>query len=122
MPHKDPEVRRAYHKAYAAKHYQQNKDAYLARSKVSNANRRAENKRRLYEYLREHPCVDCGESDLVVLDLDHRDETAKVLNISTMLQKNQSWVRIAKEIEKCDVRCSNCHRRRTARQFGWLKE
>jgi hypothetical protein len=39
----------------------------------------------LVAYLKEHPCVDCGE------------------------------------IDKCDVRCANCHRRRTAADFGWWR-
>lgn len=26
-----------------------------------------------------------------------------------------------KEVITCVVRCSNCHRRKTARQFGWSK-
>jgi hypothetical protein len=32
-----------------------------------------------------------------------------------------SWDRIAEELKKCDVRCANCHRRKTARDFKWFK-
>jgi hypothetical protein len=34
---------------------------------------------------------------------------------------HKPWRRVLVEIEKCDVRCANCHRKRTAQQFGWRK-
>jgi hypothetical protein len=30
-----------------------------------------------------------------------------------------SLIRLQAEIAKCDVRCANCHRRRTAASLGW---
>lgn len=44
----------------------------------------------------------------------------KLLAISAMINK-YGWNKILSEIEKCDVRCANCHKRRTARQFNWSK-
>ena len=68
-------------------------------------------------YLLEHPCVDCGETDPVVLDFDHlRDKTK---NVSALLKS--TWTRILREIEKCDVVCANCHRRRTASRGGFFR-
>jgi hypothetical protein len=37
------------------------------------------------------------------------------------MMASKRWARVRAEIEKCDVRCVNCHRRKTARDFGWLK-
>jgi hypothetical protein len=68
------------------------------------------------------PCVDCGESDLRVLDFDHRDPAAKRENVGTLLTKPVSWRQILEEIEECDVRCANCHRRRTAEMNGWFRQ
>ena len=39
--------------------------------------------------------------------------------ISNMVNRGYSWKSILIEIDKCDIRCANCHRRRTAKQFGW---
>mgnify|MGYP001572676222 CR=1 FL=1 len=75
---------------------------------------------RVTEYLKTHPCVDCGEADPVVLEFDHRDPDKKKSDISKMMGK-VSWKKIEKEIRKCDVVCSNCHRKRTAAQFGWRR-
>lgn len=77
---------------------------------------------RMLEHLRDHPCADCGETDPVVLDFDHRPgvqkrfEIARAVNAST-----RAWSTILKEIAKCDVVCANCHRRRTASRAGHRK-
>lgn len=70
------------------------------------------------EYVRahlvEHPCIDCGEDDIVVLDFDHQGD--KKYNVSEMFARPLEV--IAAEIAKCEVRCANCHRRKTARTLG----
>lgn len=69
-------------------------------------------------YLLQHPCVDCGERDIVVLEFDHLDPATKLNAIGTMIIGGQNWKFIETEMAKCEVRCANCHRRRTAKQFG----
>lgn len=63
----------------------------------------------LYFYLVDHPCVDCGETDVVLLEFDHVNGD-KDKSISQM--RLASLVTIQKEIEKCEVRCRNCHKKR----------
>lgn len=80
--------------------------------------RQKENKDFLISYLKENPCIECGESDIIVLEFDHIESDKKFKNIS-VLRKHYSLDALKKEIEKCQVLCANCHRRKTARQFGW---
>lgn len=57
-------------------------------------------------------CIDCGYADnAVALDFDHRNPELKILGVSAML--TYSWARIIAELDKCDIRCANCHRIRT---------
>lgn len=65
-------------------------------------------------------CADCGELDPVVLEFDHvRGE--KKANIANLLcSGGKETLRI--ELEKCDVVCANCHRRRTAKRRRWVKQ
>lgn len=71
------------------------------------------------DYLKTHPCVDCGESDPVVLEFDHVG--AKDRAVSQLKWSGATATRIMTEISNCEVRCVNCHMKRTASQFGWRK-
>ena len=111
---------RECHANWNRAHYLRNKEAYIASARRNNAVYKAENLRRLVGYLLDHPCVDCGESDVLVLDFDHRDRATKRMAVGSLLRYG-GWPALAAEIAKCDVRCANDHRRRTARQLGWQK-
>lgn len=74
---------------------------------------RALTEQKLVDYLLDNPCVDCGEADILVLDFDHQGN--KTLAVSTMMSNKYAWSTIEAEIAKCEVRCSNCHRRKTAK-------
>ncbi len=106
--------------AWNRAHYQRNKATYIANAHRNSAAYIAQNLRRLVEYLLENPCVDCGETDLLVLDFDHRDRATKRMAVGSLVRYG-SWTNLEVEIAKCDVRCANDHRRRTAHQFGWRK-
>ena len=111
---------RTCHAAYRRAHYLANRPDYIRRAIAQVDGRRAENRRQVFSYLEAHPCVDCGESDVLVLEFDHRDPELKWKAIAILVMTKR-WQRVRDEIEKCDVRCVNCHRRRTAQQFGWAK-
>jgi 5-methylcytosine-specific restriction endonuclease McrA len=64
----------------------------------------------VFEYLLDHPCVDCGETDPIVLEFDHvRGKKTKGI---MQLAANSTIAKIKEEIEKCEVVCRNCHSRR----------
>lgn len=58
-------------------------------------------------------CVDCGEKDLRVLDFDHV-RGVKIDHIGRMVSGYCSVSTLYAEIDKCEVRCANCHRRITS--------
>jgi hypothetical protein len=73
------------------------------------------------EHLKAHPCVDCGETDPVVLEFDHvRGE--KHFNIGEAVRRNTSLARLEVEIAKCEIRCANCHRKKTYITFGYTNK
>jgi hypothetical protein len=59
MPLKDPDARRAYHRAYMKRWYQQNRELQIRRAYVANTKRRALFMQRVNE-LKRRPCADCG--------------------------------------------------------------
>lgn len=109
---------RACRSAYQHEHYLRNRAERIRRSDLR---KKAEYRRRVEHvlaYLRLHPCVDCGESDPIVLEFDHLG--AKSFTVSTGLT-TRSWDEVVSEMEKCEVVCVNCHRRRTAIRGGFRR-
>lgn len=104
--------------AYKREHYAANRERYIA-----NAHRRKqaialEHAGHLVELCRKRPCVDCGETDPLVLEFDHLGD--KRFNIAKGL-RTHSWPAVLDETAKCEVVCANCHRRRTARRGGFAR-
>lgn len=96
-------------------------EAYNASQKVCKAKMRSRNRIAVLTYLAEHPCVACGETDPVVLEFDHRNPAEKCLDISKLMPKASLRTLMA-EIQKCDIRCANCHRRKSHLECGgWRK-
>lgn len=79
-----------------------------------------ENRQKLIDYLLKHPCVDCGETDILVLQFDHV-RGKKCREVSCLVATGFSWAAIEREIEKCEVRCANDHLRRTAKTQKFFK-
>ncbi len=90
-------------------------------NKIGMEKRRIDGIQKVISYLLEHPCVDCGETDVLVLDFDHRDPNTKHDDIGRLVSLGYSWDVIKTEIDKCDVRCANDHRRKTARERNTLR-
>jgi hypothetical protein len=101
---------RAYFRARGQLHRHQTQ---LARD------RRRRKARALVEnHLARHPCSDCGEGDLMVLEFDHL--RAKRGHIAGLIADGISLPQLRAEIDKCEVVCVNCHRIRTAtRSSSW---
>ena len=102
---------------YGRQHYQRNKGAYLSRTRTRHARVRRDHRAFIFEYLSSHPCIGCGINDPVVLEFDHRDPANKTTEVGHLIH-SASKIELQAEIAKCDVRCGNCHRRKTLLQFG----
>ncbi len=101
--------------------YQNNKQRTAVRVRRNNEKYVQAGRDWVCKYLDEHPCVDCGESNIIVLQFDHIKGT-KVAHVSTMLTKLVKLDKVQEEIDKCEVVCANCHFKRTAaraRTYRW---
>lgn len=87
-----------------------------------NKNRRVRNKKFIYDYLSNHPCEKCGESNPIVLTFHHINPSNKKNDISALSCGCYSIKLITKEIEKCQVLCANCHCIETAIQNNYYDD
>lgn len=56
-------------------------------------------------------CQNCGEDDAAVLDFHHREPGDKKMPVGKMITYGYGKEKLLNEIQKCEVLCSNCHRK-----------
>jgi len=105
---------------YAKNHYKNNSNSYKDRAKQNKPIYKNRNKNYIIKYLSNNPCVDCGESDIEVLQFDHIEMIGeKGKRIGSFM--GHSLETLKAQISLCQVRCGNCHIRRTRKQMGWFR-
>jgi len=97
------------HKNYSKQHYKDNLDYYNKKSKKSTAIIIANNSELINSY-KSKGCKYCPENDPCCLDFHHVDSKSKEFDIGKG-KRNFSVKKIENEIQKCEVLCSNCHRK-----------
>ena len=85
-------------RAAIRRHYVANRGYYLAKAKIRQPRVNEENRAWLISYLQDHPCVDCGTTDIRVLELDHREAGSKVLAVAVLARSGYSLDRVRAEV------------------------
>lgn len=103
-------------KKFNKKYYSNNTNHHKKNVRIRHINQININREFIINYLNEHPCIDCHENNILVLDFDHIKSHLKESSLCDMIRNGISLEKIKKEIKKCVVRCSNCHRIKTAKE------
>lgn len=106
---------------YIRDHYKRNRKYYLLKARRRNSAIRQRAREYIGSYLSTHSCVDCGETDILVLEFDHKRKGRKSENVSNTIRRTGSLEQLISEVSKCDVRCANCHRRKTEKESSSWK-
>lgn len=102
-------------------YYGRNKETHKARTAESKAKSIKRNQWHVLIHLSENPCARCGEDDPVVLEFDHcRGDKEK--NIADAVKNGWSLERLQAEMDKCQILCSNCHKKKTSKKGCFYKE
>ena len=116
MPINDPIKQREA----SRRHYAKNRAKVIAKAKEYSVKARVRIRAFITAHLKTNPCVDCGETDIIVLEFDHiRD---KDFNLSDAARNGVGIKKLKDEIAKCEVRCANCHRKKTYERGGWTNK
>ncbi len=101
MPYKNKEKRKEYRRKWYDLHKTSEKKYVRIR------------KRRIREWIRDYKkslkCSICFENHPATIDFHHKYN--KKFEIGYMVANGYSISRIKEELEKCQVLCSNCHRK-----------
>ena len=110
------------HNAYSKQQYQLNHEERIEKAReYYEFNKKEINQRKrisrveLNEFIRAYKmqrgCRECGESHPACLEFHHLDRKLKEGAIAGMVSGSSSKEKILKEIEKCIILCSNCHKK-----------
>lgn len=103
MPYKHIEDRRESRRRW----YRNNKEKEMKKAR--------ERERKIAEWYINYKlklgCSQCGENHPACIEFHHKDPIKKDDDISMLVHDGCSIETIKKEIDKCIVLCSNCHRK-----------
>ena len=110
MPYKDREKHKSQHKKYMNQRY---KDDSVFREQIKNsaALGRKAMKEWYIETKSKLKCKICPENHVSCIDFHHRDHSNKLFEVGDGMRRGLSKDKILSEMEKCDILCSNCHRK-----------
>ena len=106
MPYKDLKVRKEKQAGYSKSYYEKNKKEVIRKI---NAKKKV-HKDWFTEFKATKSCTKCGESRPATLDFHHVTPINTNKKVHKLVSDGHTKTRILKEIEKCVVLCSNCHR------------
>jgi hypothetical protein len=104
MPYTDKDKQKQAQHEY----YLRNKEKYLE------SQRQSRKKIRIFlrQYKEDKKCSRCSENHPACLDFHHIDPKNKLFTIGLeALSRKLSISKIEEEIKKCEILCSNCHRK-----------
>lgn len=102
MPYKDPVRQKQTTREYRRK----NKHITTARRVAS----RKLAREFVFNYKKNSKCSTCGESCPLVLEFHNTDKNTKHRRVTRLVNEGATLVRIMKEIDRCQLKCTNCHR------------
>ena len=105
MPYKDAELKKAKHKEYSRKHYENNRETIKQQTKTTKAIEKA----KWYIFKATLKCTKCGFSHVACMDFHHEDPSTKIDSVHRLISSGQ-FALAQEEMKKCIVLCANCHR------------
>jgi hypothetical protein len=103
MPFRNREYRLVYRRKWYAKN-RKSENAHVKRRKL-------EIKKWFFEYKSNLSCSKCEENHPATLEFHHKRDQKKDKAIGNMVADGCSIKKILEEVKKCEVLCSNCHKK-----------
>jgi len=105
--------------------YKKNKKKIIEKNYTRKARVKRANFKKILELYFSKGCVDCGTQDPRVLEFDHVTGVKRSIKhqrgagVGYLVRNGYKWSTIKREIEKCVVRCRNCHQIKTFKDFKY---